>query len=57
MRPGIKVIYTTGYSDVSSEQLGSGAGILLLEKPYRLSNLAEAVRNAIDNPAPISADQ
>jgi signal transduction histidine kinase len=51
MRPAIKVIYTTGYSDASSEQLSSGAGIVLLEKPYRLSRLAEMVRNAIDNPA------
>jgi CheY-like chemotaxis protein len=52
MRPGIKVIYTTGYSDASSEQLSSGAGIVLLEKPYRLSRLAEIVRNAIDNTVP-----
>jgi DNA-binding NtrC family response regulator len=51
MRPGIKVMYTTGYSDASSEQLSSGAGIVLLEKPYRLSRLAEMVRNAIDNTA------
>ena len=52
MRPGIKVMYTTGYSDVSSEHLVSDAGIVLLEKPYRLSRLAEMVRNAIDGPAP-----
>jgi signal transduction histidine kinase/CheY-like chemotaxis protein len=57
MRPGIKVVYTTGYSDVSSEQLSSDAGILLLEKPYRLSRLAEVVRNAIDNPAPVAEDR
>jgi DNA-binding NtrC family response regulator len=55
MRPGIKVIYTTGYSDVSSEQLSSDPGIVLLEKPYRLSRLAETVRNAIDHPAPTPA--
>ena len=52
MRPGIKVLYTTGYSDVSSERLGSDTGIVLLEKPYRLSSFAEAIRKAIDNPAP-----
>ncbi|WP_291861938.1 ATP-binding protein [Bradyrhizobium sp.] len=57
MRPGTRVIYTTGYSDVSSERLGSDAGILLLEKPYRLSRLAEVVRHAIDSPAPIPGDQ
>ena len=57
MRPGIKVVYTTGYSDVSSEHLSSDAGIMLLEKPYRLSRLAEVVRNAIHNPAPVTADR
>ncbi len=57
MRPGIKVMYTTGYSDVSSEQLSSDAGIVLLEKPYRLSRLAEVVRNAIDDPAPVAGDR
>ena len=36
IRPGIKVLYTTGYSDVSSERLSSDTGIVLLEKPYRL---------------------
>jgi PAS domain S-box-containing protein len=56
IRPGIKVIYTTGYSDASSEQLSSDAGIVLLEKPYRLSRLAEVVRNAIDNSAAIPGD-
>lgn len=56
LRPGIKVLYTTGYSDASSEQLRSDAGIVLLEKPYRLSRLAEAVRSAIDNAAPVPGE-
>ncbi len=57
MRPGIKLVYTTGYSDVSSEHLSLDAGIVLLEKPYRLSRLAEVIRNAIDNPALVPEDQ
>ncbi|MES2196332.1 MAG: ATP-binding protein [Pseudomonadota bacterium] len=57
IRPGIKVMYTTGYSDVSPERLGSNAGIVLLEKPYRLSRLAEVVRTAIDNSVPVPGDR
>ena len=57
MRPGIKVIFTTGFSDVSSDRLSADAGIMLLEKPYRLSSLAEAVRNAIDRVPAIPGDQ
>lgn len=33
IRPDIKVMYTTGYSDASSERIRSNAGILLLKKP------------------------
>jgi PAS domain S-box-containing protein len=51
MRPGMKVLYTTGYSDVSSERIGSAAGVLLLEKPYRLSRLAQMIRQAIGHSA------
>ena len=51
IRPDIKVMYTTGYSDASSERVGSNAGILLLEKPYRLSTLAQMICQALDTPA------
>ena len=50
--PGMKILYTTGYSDVSSKRMGSSAGVLLLEKPYRLSGLAQMIRKALDNPEP-----
>ena len=50
-RPDIKVMYTSGYSDASSERIGSNAGILLLEKPYRLSALAQMIRQALNTPA------
>ena len=48
IRPDIKVMYTTGYSDASSERIGSTRGIVLLEKPYRLSMLARMLRQALD---------
>lgn len=47
IRPHMKILYTTGYSNVSSERMGSVAGIHLLEKPYRLSRLAQMIRQAI----------
>ena len=50
IRPGMKILYTTGYSDASSKRMGSSAGVLLLEKPYRLSGLAQMIRKALDNP-------
>jgi len=48
IRPDIKVMYTTGYSDLSSERIGATKGIVLLEKPYRLSTLARMLRQALD---------
>jgi signal transduction histidine kinase len=47
IRPHMKILYTTGYSNVSSERMGSVAGIHLLEKPYRLSRLAQMIRQSI----------
>ena len=48
IRPDIKVMYTTGYSDLSSERIRATKGIVLLEKPYRLSTLARMLRQALD---------
>jgi PAS domain S-box-containing protein len=56
MRPDIKVLYTTGYSSLRAERSGSEVGILLLEKPYRLSALADMVRQALEVPAHKPAD-
>lgn len=47
IRPRMKVLYTSGYSSVSSERMRSVANIHLLEKPYRLSRLARMIRQAI----------
>ena len=51
LRPQMRILYTTGYSNVSSERMGSVAGIHLLEKPYRLSRLAQMIRQAIADAA------
>jgi DNA-binding NtrC family response regulator len=56
VRPEIKIVCTTGYSSFSAERIGSDPGILLLEKPYRLSALALMVRRALEGPAPKSTN-
>jgi CheY-like chemotaxis protein len=47
-RPGMKVLYTSGYTDNAIVHHGRlDQGVLLLTKPYRKSQLAEMVRRAI----------
>ena len=49
LKPGLKVIYTTGYSlDLLHSNLALRAGVNLLPKPYRASALAQAVRASLD---------
>ncbi|HEX2556436.1 MAG TPA: PAS domain S-box protein [Microvirga sp.] len=53
LMPGLKVLYTSGYSDEIFRQQGTVAeGIPLLRKPYRRKELAEAVRAVLGSPAP-----
>jgi PAS domain S-box-containing protein len=48
LRPGTKVLYTSGYTDSSIVHHGRlDQGIRLLVKPYRMSQLAQMVREAI----------
>jgi CheY-like chemotaxis protein len=51
MRPGIKIVYTSGYSSFNPERIASNPGLLLLEKPYRLSALAQMLRRALEGRA------
>ena len=51
LRPEIKIVCTSGYSSFNAERVVANPGILLLEKPYRLSALAQMVRRALDGPA------
>ncbi len=51
-RPGIKVLYTSGYTDNAIVHHGRlDAGVLLLTKPYRKSQLAKMVRLALGGEA------
>ena len=49
LRPGIKVLYTSGYTDNAIVHQGRlDPGVLLLTKPYRKSQLAEMVHRAMN---------
>jgi CheY-like chemotaxis protein len=48
LRPGIKVLYTSGYTDNAIVHQGRlDPGVLLLSKPYRKSHLAKMIRQAL----------
>jgi signal transduction histidine kinase len=52
-RPDVKVLYTSGYSQSAIIHNGRlDAGVLLLAKPYRRSDLAQMVRVALDGMRP-----
>jgi len=47
-RPGIKVLYTSGYTDNAIVHHGRlDEGVLLLTKPYRKTQLAQMIRRAL----------
>ena len=48
LRPGMKVLYTSGYTDNAIHHHGRlDEGVLLLTKPYRKAQLAQMVRQAL----------
>jgi hypothetical protein len=48
LRPGLKVLYTSGYTENAIVHHGRlDPGVLLLAKPYRRAELARFVREAI----------
>ncbi len=48
-RPGLKILYTSGYTEDAVIHHGRlDAGVLLLAKPYRKSDLARMIRTALD---------
>ena len=50
LRPGIKVLYTSGYTENAVIHHGRlDSGVLLLAKPYRKSDMAKMVRKALDS--------
>jgi CheY-like chemotaxis protein len=53
LRPGLKALFTSGYSEHFLQSRGNAdVGVPLLNKPYRVQKLSEAVRKALDSAAP-----
>lgn len=48
-RPGLKVLYTTGYADDGISSRCVGDGCALLEKPYGIDTLATKVAAMLAN--------
>jgi PAS domain S-box-containing protein len=54
-RPGVKVLYTSGYTDNAIVHHGKlDDGVMLLTKPYRRNQLAEMIRKALGGGATAS---
>ena len=52
LRPGLPVLFTSGYSDQSMRRgEGLGPGMSWLNKPYMPEELAAKIRAALDSPA------
>jgi PAS domain S-box-containing protein len=47
-RPGLKVVYTSGYSDHGAPMPSGDPSASMLKKPYRLEELGRILRQAID---------
>ena len=53
LRPGLKVVFTSGYAENAIvHQARLDAGVDLLNKPYRRQDLAAKLRKVLDQPAP-----
>lgn len=46
-RPGMKVLYTSGYTDEIVQEGGPESGIALLRKPYRKADLSQKIREVL----------
>jgi PAS domain S-box-containing protein len=50
-RPGLKILFTSGYTESAIVHHGRlDPGVLLLAKPYRKTDLARMIRRALDEP-------
>ena len=49
MRPGIRVVYMSGYpADIVARRGEIDAGTVYVQKPFALASLARSVRRALD---------
>lgn len=56
LRPGIRVLYSSGYSEaIISNQGIVDASVNYLEKPYRPSDLAAKLRSILDGQGPVAS--
>jgi PAS domain S-box-containing protein len=51
LRPGLRILLTSGYIDGGASSGGSVDGIRILRKPYRGEELAQALRDVMAQPA------
>jgi PAS domain S-box-containing protein len=51
LRPGLAVLYTSGYTRDAVLHAGAGREALLLKKPYRREQLAQKIRQALESGA------
>ena len=57
LRPGLKVLFTSGYSHASAEEFGlSDEALDIVVKPYRRRDLPARVKAALDQPPSFSQD-
>jgi DNA-binding LytR/AlgR family response regulator len=47
MRPGLRVILTSGYAETLLNERGLVSDLPILVKPYRISELAETLRGTV----------
>ena len=53
LRPGLKALFTSGYSEHFLQHRGNAnPGVRLLSKPYRVKKLSDTVRQVLDGAAP-----
>jgi CheY-like chemotaxis protein len=57
LRPGLAVLYTSGYTRDAVLHAGAGREALLLKKPYRREQLAQKIREALETRNPPAAPQ
>jgi CheY-like chemotaxis protein len=53
-RPGLKVLFITGYADTILFGKGLGAGMAVMTKPFSIADLAAKIRDMMaDDPNPV----